>query len=81
MSNNSGLDCIGVSVARRSLSRLLAEVEAGGEVVISRRGKPVARLVSAGSKARAKRLGLLKGQIVIPDDFDTPLSPESLLGG
>ena len=81
MSKNSELTCIGVSVARRSLSRLLAQVEAGGEVIISRRGKPVARLVRAEPKVRAKRLGLLKGRIVIPDDFDAPLSPESLLGG
>ena len=55
MSKNSELYRVGASRARRALSRLLAQVEAGGEVEISRRGKPVAKLVSVESKVRAKR--------------------------
>ncbi len=35
---------VNVREARESISRLLAEVERGEEVVISRHGKPVARL-------------------------------------
>jgi prevent-host-death family protein len=81
MSKNSELYRVGASRARRALSRLLAQVEAGGEVEISRRGKPVAKLVSVESKVRAKRLGLLKGRMIIPDGFDAPLSPDTLLGG
>jgi prevent-host-death family protein len=81
MSKNNELYGVGATRARSDLSRLLAQVEAGGEVVILRRGKPVAKLVGAEPRVRAKRLGLLKGQIVIPDDFDAPLSPEALLGG
>ena len=38
---------IGVSEARKRLGALLDRVEAGDEVVITRRGRPVARLVSA----------------------------------
>lgn len=34
-----------VANAKSHLSALLADVEAGGELVITRRGKPVARLV------------------------------------
>jgi hypothetical protein len=26
-------------------------------------------------------LGLLKGRMIIPDGFDAPLSPDTLLGG
>jgi prevent-host-death family protein len=37
---------IGAFEAKNKLAALLDEVEAGGEVVITRRGKPVARLVS-----------------------------------
>jgi len=49
---------IGAFEAKTKLSALLDLVEAGEEVVITRRGKPVARLVSAASaidrdKARA----------------------------
>ncbi len=36
---------VGVFEAKNKLTALINEVEAGGEVVITRRGKPVARLV------------------------------------
>ena len=35
---------IGVSEARNRLTALLGEVEGGGEVIITRRGRPIARL-------------------------------------
>ena len=38
---------VGASEARHRLSALLNRVEAGEEVIITRRGRPVARLVSA----------------------------------
>lgn len=38
----------GVFDAKNRLTALLDEVEQGGEVVITRRGKPVARLVPVG---------------------------------
>ncbi len=37
---------IGIYDAKAKLSRLVEEVKAGGEVVITKRGKPVARLVA-----------------------------------
>ena len=68
---------VNISRAKAQLSRLLARVEAGEEVVIARRGKPVARLVAC--KARKKRRpGRLKGKVVIPDDFMDPLPEEEL---
>lgn len=79
MSKNMELCCVGVAVASRELSRLLARVEAGEDVVISRRGEPVARLIRVEPKARAKTLGLLQGRIVVPDDFNNSVSPESLI--
>ena len=41
------LQTIGVFEAKNRLTALLDEVEEGGEVLITRRGKPVARLVPA----------------------------------
>ena len=38
---------VGVFEAKNRLTALLDEVEEGGEVLITRRGKPVARLVPA----------------------------------
>ncbi len=68
---------VNVSHAKAQLSQLLARAEAGEEIVIARRGKPVARLVAC--KPRKKRRpGRLKGRVVIPDDFFDPLPEEEL---
>jgi prevent-host-death family protein len=42
---------VGAFEAKNTLSALLNQVEAGEEVIITRRGKPVARLVGARSAA------------------------------
>ena len=68
---------VGVHEAKTHLSRLLEDVAAGEEVVITRRGEEVARLVPARSR-RVRRLGTDRGRFVVPDDFDAPL-PEGLL--
>ena len=68
---------VNVHEAKTRLSQLLAEVEAGEEVVIARRGEPVARLVRC--KPRGKRqFGAMKGQVVIDDSFFDPLPEEEL---
>ena len=68
---------VNVHEAKTNLSRLLAQVEAGGDVVIARNGKPVARLV--GYRPKGKRQpDVLKGKIVIPDSFFDPLPEEEL---
>ena len=67
---------VNVHEAKTQLSKLLARVAAGEEIVIARAGKPVARLVPV-EKKRAKRvLGLDAGKVWIADDFDDPLPPE-----
>lgn len=43
---------VGVTKARREWSKLLAAVEAGESVIITRHGKPVARLAPPGGAAR-----------------------------
>ncbi len=68
---------VNVHQAKTRLSRLLARVEAGEEVVIARRGEPVARLV--GCKPRSKRRpDVLKGKIIVPDRLLDPLPEEEL---
>jgi prevent-host-death family protein len=69
---------VNVHQAKTHLSRLLEEVAAGGVVVIAKAGRPVARLVPLETVVRRKKLGLLKGQFVVPDDFDAPLPSEVL---
>jgi prevent-host-death family protein len=69
---------VNVHEAKTHLSRILEEVAAGAEVVIAKAGKPVARLVPIEPVTRPKSLGLLRGRISVPDDFDAPLPPEVL---
>ena len=69
---------VSVYAAKTHLSRLIDQVNAGEEVVITRHGRPVARLVSHGA-AKPRKPGLLEGKgYWITDDFDDPL-PEDLL--
>ncbi len=59
----------------RHLSRLLDRALAGEEVVVTRSGRPVAKLVPLPREPR--RPGRLAGKLTIAPDFDAPL-PESL---
>jgi prevent-host-death family protein len=68
---------VGVHEAKTHLSRLLERVSAGEEIVITRRGEEVARLVPVRA-AGARRLGIDRDRYVVPDDFDAPL-PGDLL--
>ena len=45
---------IGIYDARSRLSELVERVEAGEEVILTRRGQPVARLVRAEAQARSR---------------------------
>ena len=68
---------VNVHQAKTQLSRLLAQVEAGEEVVIARRGEPVVRLVACKSPGK-RQPDVLKGKVVIPDSFFEPLPEEEL---
>lgn len=69
---------VNVAEARAKLSRLLAAVDAGEEVVIARNWVPAARLVPV--MRVGVRLGLLEGVVdpaTIPD-FTEPMSDDEL---
>lgn len=68
---------VNVHRAKTELSRLLARVEAGEDVVIARRGEPVARLVACKAPVK-RRPDVLKGNIVVPDTFFDPLPEDEL---
>lgn len=68
---------VNVHQAKTQLSRLLAQVEAGEEVVVARRGKPVARLVAFEPRGE-RRPDVFKGKVTIPDSFFDPLPEEEL---
>lgn len=64
--------------AKTHFSQLVARVERGGEVLIARAGKPVARLVPHDTRRPAPVFGADRGKLVVPDDFDAPLPPDIL---
>jgi prevent-host-death family protein len=70
-------DTVNVHDAKTHLSKLLARVEKGQEIVLSRAGRPVARLVPILPR-RPLKPGLMKGRIKIAADFDAPL-PDDVL--
>jgi prevent-host-death family protein len=66
---------VGVHEAKTHLSRLLQDVAAGDEVVITSRGREVARLVPPRQR---RAFGLDRDRFTVPEDFDAPLSDAEL---
>ena len=68
---------VNIHEAKTHLSRLLAQMERGEDVVIARNGKPVAKLVPCEPKGK-RQFGALKGKISIDERFFEPLPKEEL---
>ncbi len=62
-----------ISDAKAHLAELLKAAEAGETIIVSRHGKPVARIEGIQEPVSLPRIGALKDQIWIADDFDAPL--------
>jgi prevent-host-death family protein len=62
---------VNVHEAKTHLSRLLARIESGDEIVIARAGEPVAVLTKVVGENRRREPG--HDRIVIAEDFDAPL--------
>ncbi len=61
---------VNIHHAKTNLSKLIALLEKGEEVIIARAGTPVAKLVSYVPKS-SRTPNTLKGKIVFRDDFDS----------
>ena len=64
---------VNIHEAKTHLSRLLEQVAGGDEIIIAKAGKAIARLVPLDAAPKKRQLGLLKGKLNVPDDFDAPL--------
>ena len=69
---------VNIHQAKTELSRLIADVLAGEEVVIAKAGKPLVKLTPARKKWMARKAGSAKGEVWISSDFDAPLPDEIL---
>jgi prevent-host-death family protein len=68
---------ISVSDARANLARLVEEAAAGEEIVLTRAGRPMARIVPLAPETSRVR-GLWRGRGHLGEDFDAPLPDEWL---
>lgn len=69
---------VNIHEAKTTLSKLLARVANGEEVIIAKAGQPVARVLPIHKKQKKRKPGTAKGKIFIAKDFDSPL-PAKLL--
>lgn len=69
---------VNIHQAKTHLSRLLRRVVGGEEVVISRAGRPVAKIIPLEDRPTKRELGTDEGAFHVPDDFNEPL-PEEIL--
>ncbi|MER7536152.1 type II toxin-antitoxin system prevent-host-death family antitoxin [Streptomyces sp. NPDC097704] len=61
-----------VHEAKSHFSKILETVAAGEEVIISKSGEPVAKVVPPAGKVHRSGYGSLKGLVTASDDFDDP---------
>jgi prevent-host-death family protein len=73
-------ETVNIYEAKTRLSQLVDKAASGEDVVVSRNGKPLARITRLEPPRRRIRFGVLKGKIRIARDFDAPLPDEVLAG-
>lgn len=64
------MQLVNVHQAKTQLSKLLDQIERGEEIIIARRGKPIAKLSAVEEHLAPRQPGALKGKIWIADNFD-----------
>ena len=69
---------VNIHEAKTHLSKLLARVREGEEIIIAKAGKPIARLVLVGERPARRLPGSAEGKVTIAPDFDASL-PEAIL--
>ena len=65
------MSTVNIHDAKTHLCRLIEQAAQGEQVIIAKAGKPLVKLMALETPVRQHRLGFLKGQIAVPEDFDT----------
>jgi prevent-host-death family protein len=68
---NEALDHFNIHDAKTNLSRIIDRVEHGEEIIISRAGTPVAKVVPLTRKVARRGRGSLAGKLVLTEDWDS----------
>lgn len=63
---------INIHEAKTQLSRLVEEAASGKSFIIAKAGRPMVKVMALDTPSgkRVRRLGFLRGQISVPEDFD-----------
>lgn len=70
---------INIYDAKTRFSELVDKAAAGNDVVVSRNGRPIAKITRLeGDQKQRIKFGTLKGKIKLRADFDAPLPDEIL---
>jgi len=72
------LEQFNIHDAKTNLSRIIERVERGEEIVISRSGTPVAKVVPLAGRFLRGGRGCLAGQLVLEPDWDAPEVNEAI---
>lgn len=64
------MQLINIHEAKTNLSKLIAKTLNGEDIVIAKAGKPVVKMVVYKEKLKPRKIGLLKGKIFVPDNFN-----------
>jgi prevent-host-death family protein len=64
------MNTVNIHEAKTQLSRLVDRAARGEAFVIAKAGKPLVKVSAVDAPAEPKRLGFLKGEIEVPEDFD-----------
>jgi prevent-host-death family protein len=76
--SGAAMTTVTIHAAKTQLSKLIARVEAGEEVIIARRDKPVARLVPIETPQPKRQFGSMRGRARVGPEFFDPLPEEEL---
>ena len=69
---------VNIHEAKTHLSKLIARVAKGEEIVLAKAGKPVAKIVAFEQTSKRREPGSARGLVKIYDNFDDPL-PDDIL--
>jgi prevent-host-death family protein len=63
--------CVSINDTKNHISRLLRRVAAGEEIVIARRGVPIAKLIAL-PPSEQRQVGLDTARLTVPENFNHP---------
>jgi prevent-host-death family protein len=61
---------VNIHEAKTQLSKLVDRAAKGEPFVIAKAGKPLVKVVALDAPKAPRRLGFLKGEFTVPDDFN-----------